>query len=177
MQDDCARSIFRMSVRAGQRRAVHVERVAIGDDIPRIAVKLGEVTVSGEDPGAVAVQSYGYSAGLGGDRPAGGVDDAAVNAAGKAAPFGQTQRQPGVAAHLDRAGQDLRDGVQSGGVAAAAPAVRTDGEQDVVAILIDDADVLQRDDRIGVGDMEDVAVLAGQTSVVLHCKIHMRLVD
>ena len=53
-------------------------------------------------------------------------------------------------------------------VAAAAPAVRADGEQDVVAVLIDDADVLQRDDRTGVGHMEDVAVLAGQTSVVLH---------
>ena len=149
----------------------------MGDDVARIAVKLGDVTVAGESPGTGAVQSDGYGAGLGGYRRAGGVDDAAVDGSGKTAAFGQAQRQTGIAANLDRAGQDLRDCIQSGGVAAAAPAVRTDGEQDVVAILIDDADVLQRDDRIGVGDMEDVAVLAGQTSVVLHCKIHMRLVD
>ena len=159
-----------MQVKLRQCSTIYIQRITVSIDIIEISVEFRDKAVAGERPGAGGIQRHGNFPCLRGNYSAGGVDDAAVNGALKGRTVRQLKCKYGIVTYLDAAEEILRSGLDKCLVAVSLPAIGTDGEQDVVTVLVCDTDVPQRDDRVGVGDMEDVTVFAGQTSVVLHCK-------
>ena len=155
-----ALACFLLLLCSGQGYTVYIQRVAVGDDVGCVAVEFGHIAVAGQRPGAGGIQGDGNGADLGGNGLSLGVGDGPVDAALKGGAVRQLQFQAGITADLDRADELLGNGLERRNVAAAAPAVRADGEQDVFFVLVDDLHALKRDDCAGVGHMEDVTVEA-----------------
>ena len=75
----------------------------------------------------------------------------------------QRQEQGGIIADQEGSGKDLRVGGQFGDVEGAAPAVVTDGKQNVAAFVVQ-GHAAQGDQRVGVRDVEHVSAQAGQAA-------------
>ena len=50
---------------SGERHAIYIQRVAVGDDVGRVAVDFGYIAVAGQRPSAGGIQGDGNGADLG----------------------------------------------------------------------------------------------------------------
>ena len=107
---------------------VHVQGITVEGDVCRVSAEGRDIGVSGQRPGAGAVESHVNRADFGGNSIALRVYNLAADRAGECAAIGKIQSKAGVAAYEDRPGEFMPVGVECRDVAGSTPAVVTDGK-------------------------------------------------
>ena len=118
------------SLRTAQCRTIDIQRESVRHDTRCITIKRRDIGVCRQLPGAGAIERHSNSANLGRDCCTFGILNLAVDAACKCRTIRKVQRELRIIADLDNAVQLLPVCIECSDITAAAPAVRTDREQD-----------------------------------------------
>lgn len=136
--------------------------MTVGNDVCRIAFKRGHVGILRERPGARSIERHVHGTDLGRDGLALCIGDFAADATREGGAIGKVEREDRIIAHENGSLERLARRVERRDVRCAAPPIVAHREQDAVGILVHQVHALQVDDRVRVGDMEDMPVLAGE---------------